>query len=105
MSDFYNDRMEFFRETGAKQAPSAGEGDAGNGGNEEIFDRGLLQDNSAADTAETFSGEGVYAADDDIWNTEIPREPANRLSQEEFFGRNSGFTVCGRIFRKLCIGS
>ena len=81
MSDFYNDRMEFFRETGAKQAPSAGEGDAGNGGNEEIFDRGLLQDNSAADTAETFSGEGVYAADDDIWNTEIPREPANRLSQ------------------------
>ena len=28
MSDFYNDRMEFFRETGAKQAPSAGEGDA-----------------------------------------------------------------------------
>ena len=47
MSDFYNDRMEFFRETGAKQAPSAGEGDAGNGGNEEIFDRGLLQDNSA----------------------------------------------------------
>lgn len=84
MSDFYNDRMEFFRETGAKQAPSAGEGDAGNGGNEEIFDRGLLQDNSAADTAETFSGEGVYAADDDIWNTEIPREPANRLSQEEF---------------------
>ena len=56
MSDFYNDRMEFFRETGAKQAPSAGEGDAGNGGNEEIFDRGLLQDNSAADTAETFLG-------------------------------------------------
>ena len=55
MSDFYNDRMEFFRETGAKQAPSAGEGDAGNGGNEEIFDRGLLQDNSAADTAETFN--------------------------------------------------
>ena len=71
MSDFYNDRMEFFRETGVKQAPSAGEGDAGNDGNEEIFDRGLLQDNSAADTAETFSGEGVYAADDDIWNTEI----------------------------------